>query len=261
MSRAERLPLEREQAMALEIAEGAVVGEDVEAVAACARTRGPACGGGSRARRRRRGAARRGRRPTSVARSRAADRRAARDGVERRGDDLDLAVGIEVGERDLVARLGGRSPSTNGSRGRVERRAACRRNTRSSGRRGPADRRARGTPGSPGAAREHLLRAVADLVERVREHAQQQRFERLAGAEQADVGRRRRRQQAAQRVERLGADHRSVDGVGILRRLRVLRAEVRFHRRDPARVGLEREVERARRTRRAAASRRASAGT
>ena len=43
MVRAERLPFERQQPVALEIAEGAVVGEHVEPVAACARTRGPAC--------------------------------------------------------------------------------------------------------------------------------------------------------------------------------------------------------------------------
>ena len=53
----------------------------------------------------------------------------------------------------------------------------------------------------------------------MRAHPQQQRFEGLAGAEQPDVGRGRGRQQAAQRVERLGADHRAVHGVGIVRRL------------------------------------------
>ena len=79
----------------------------------------------------------------------------------------------------------------------------------------------------------------------MREHPQQQRLERLAGAEEADVGRRRRRQQAAQRVERFRANHRFVDAVGIRRRLRVSRAEMRLHFRDPACVGLERVVERA----------------
>ena len=57
---------------------------------------------------------------------------------------------------------------------------------------------------------------VAHLFERMREHAEEQRFERLARPEQPDVGRRRRRQQTAQRIERLGADHRPVDRVGIL---------------------------------------------
>ncbi len=93
---------------------------------------------------------------------------------------------------------------------------------------------------------EHQLGVRAHFLERMREHPQQQRFECLAGTEQADVRRRRRRQQSAQRVERLGANHRPIHAVGIVRRLRILRAEMRFHRRNPARVGLEREVHRAR---------------
>ena len=64
---------------------------------------------------------------------------------------------------------------------------------------------------------QHLLRAAADFFERMREHAEEQRFERLAGAEQADVGGGRRRQQAAQRVERLRANHRHANAVGIAR--------------------------------------------
>ena len=44
---------------------------------------------------------------------------------------------------------------------------------------------------------EHLLCAAADFLERVREHAEEQRFECLAGAEQTDVGGGRRRQQPA----------------------------------------------------------------
>ncbi len=78
----------------------------------------------------------------------------------------------------------------------------------------------------------------------MREHPEQQRLVGLARAEQADVGSRRRRQQAAQRVQGLGADRRLVDAVGVVRGLRVARAEVILHRRDPFRVGLERAVHR-----------------
>ena len=43
----ERLPLEGQHPVALQVAEGAVVAEDVEAVARCARRRGPVGAGGS----------------------------------------------------------------------------------------------------------------------------------------------------------------------------------------------------------------------
>ena len=58
---------------------------------------------------------------------------------------------------------------------------------------------------------------VADFLQRMREHPQQQRFVRLTGAEQTHVGLRGRRQQAAQRIERLGADDRSVDPFRVFR--------------------------------------------
>ena len=66
MERRQRLPLEREQAMTLQIAKRAVVGEDVETIATSARTRGPACAGGSRGRRRRRFPAPPGARPAVI---------------------------------------------------------------------------------------------------------------------------------------------------------------------------------------------------
>ena len=89
------------------------------------------------------------------------------------------------------------------------------------------------------------VRVRADFRERMREHPQQQRLVRLARSEQPDVRRRRRRQQPAERVERFRADDRPVDAVGIFRRLRIRRSEVRFQRRDPARVRVEGEVQRA----------------
>jgi hypothetical protein len=87
-------------------------------------------------------------------------------------------------------------------------------------------------------------RSGPDLLERVREHPQEQRFERLARPEQADVRGRGRRQQTAKRVERLRADDRPVHGVGVLGSLGVLRAEMRFNRGNPARVRLEGGIER-----------------
>ena len=104
----EALPLDRERAVPLQVAERAEVAEHVEAVAACAPRRGPACAGGSP------------RSPTLAAQDLLAlGRRSSRativeqlvvgevrGGVQHRGGDLQLAVGIPVGERDLVARLG-----------------------------------------------------------------------------------------------------------------------------------------------------------
>ena len=87
-------------------------------------------------------------------------------------------------------------------------------------------------------------RVVADFLQRMREHPQQQRLVRLARAEQTHVGLRGRRQQAAQGIERLGADDRSVDPLRVFRRLRILRAKVRFERGNPPRVGVECPIER-----------------
>ena len=64
---------------------------------------------------------------------------------------------------------------------------------------------------------EHLLRAALHFLERVREHAEQQGLERLAGAEEADVRGRRGRQQTAECVERFRANHRFVDAFGVFR--------------------------------------------
>jgi hypothetical protein len=129
-----------------------------------------------------------------------------RDGVERRRHHLDLPVGIEFGQRDVRTLFGRERRHDRPCRG-VESAARVREIL------DPAaaavrlidarqERRDHLTQ-----LHEHRLRMRSDLVERVREHPQQERLERLAGAEQADVGAGRRRQQTAQRVERLGANH------------------------------------------------------
>ena len=79
----------------------------------------------------------------------------------------------------------------------------------------------------------------------MRRHSQQQRLERLSAAEQSDVRGRSGRQQAAERVEGLGANRGPVHAVRVGGRFGIFRAEVRFHPRNPARVGRERGVERA----------------
>ena len=62
---------------------------------------------------------------------------------------------------------------------------------------------------------EHHVGVVARLGQRVGAHAQQQLLVGLARAVDADVGQRRRRQQPAQRVERLGPRRLAVDEVAV----------------------------------------------
>ena len=98
VARRQRLPVDRQQPMTLQIAERAVVGEHVEAIAralerAARLVPAIACG------RRRRRAAPRARSAGGIA---PRDRSSSSSGkrrrrVERGGDDLRLAVGIEVG--------------------------------------------------------------------------------------------------------------------------------------------------------------------
>ena len=92
--------------------------------------------------------------------------------------------------------------------------------------------------------RQHLAGARADLRQRVRAHAQQQRLERLSRAVDAEVRLRGRGQQAAQRVERLGANRGAMHGVRIGGALRIPAREVLLHRSDPRGVALERAVHR-----------------
>ena len=107
VARRQRLPFEGQQAMALEVAERPVVGRGRRSGTPSARRRGRACAAGSRARRRRRRG--RGGAPRRRACARAAQELVVRqrgDRVERGGDDLHLALGVEVGEHHLGARLG-----------------------------------------------------------------------------------------------------------------------------------------------------------
>ena len=107
--------------MPLQIAERAVVGEHVEPVAGPLERAARLVAAVARDRRRRR-AARPRDRPADIARAIAEQLIVGQRGrrVERGGDDLDLAVGIEVGERDLVARLR-RSTLVQRTRGGVRR--------------------------------------------------------------------------------------------------------------------------------------------
>ena len=100
--------------MALQVAKRAVVGEHVEPIAG-------ALEGASRPVAAVRAIAdvgakdrQRARRPTDAARSSSSwSSGRSDDGVQRGGDDFDLAVRIEIGQRHLVARLwldGGESP-------------------------------------------------------------------------------------------------------------------------------------------------------
>ena len=86
--------------------------------------------------------------------------------------------------------------------------------------------------------RDHLAQLGEHLVARtartsssgMRAHAQQERLEALACSVDADVRLRRRGQHAAQRVERLRADRRSMHAFGVLRRLAGTAREMPLHR-------------------------------
>ena len=242
MAGAERLPFEREQPVTLKVAERAVVGEHVETIARPLESAAglvPAVDAGSRV-----GADQR--RP--IVGGQAPGNRhqlvvgKIRCGIQRRGDHFRFAVGIEISECDFRPRLGldvgddrlcqavERVP---GLREIFDPSAAAVRLIH------PCEERGNHLP----QLGEHQLGVAAHFLQRMREHAQQQRFERLARSEQADVGSRRSRQQAAKRVERLGANHRPIDGVGVFRRLGMLRAEMLLHRGDPAGVCFEGAVE------------------
>src|SRR3954447_16143963 len=102
----QRLPFEREQAVALQIAERAIVGQYVEAVSGpfegAARSMtavGAVSGVGAK-----NGEAFVSGHPAGDGKELVI--RQIGDGVERRSHDLDFAVRVEIGQRDLAARLG-----------------------------------------------------------------------------------------------------------------------------------------------------------
>ena len=92
---------------------------------------------------------------------------------------------------------------------------------------------------------EHRAGHFAAFSQRVRPHPEQQRLVRLSGAVDADVRARSGRQQAAQRVERLGADGPAVASLRVLRSRRLPLAVMPLHRLDPARIRFEGPVENA----------------
>ena len=104
---------------------------------------------------------------------------------------------------------------------------------------------------SPHEIRYHLLElgeqhlgGLTAFRQGVGPHPEQQHFIRLAGPVDSDVGTRGSRQQTPQRVECLGADGGSIGRLGIPGFSRVPSAVMLLHRFEPARVGLERPVER-----------------
>ncbi len=136
--------------------------------------------------------------------------------VEHRSDDLDLALGVPVdqghrrrrGLRDLVVgqelvrrRLHLCSPG----------RQVVRRRLSAVGQVDPPQE----AGDDLAQLGEHQVGVLASLGKRVRPHPQQQRLEPLAGPVDAHVGQRRRREDPAGRVERLGTDRLAVDEVGV----------------------------------------------
>ena len=89
---------------------------------------------------------------------------------------------------------------------------------------------------------QHFVGAGTHLEQRMGAHAQQQRLERLAAAEQSDVRLRRGRQETAKGVERLRPDGGAVHAFGVVGAARVARREVLLHPRNPLGVALERGV-------------------
>ena len=164
-------------------------------------------------------------------------------GIQRRGDELQLAIGVEVRQGHFRAGLRFPAREAGGDVFHCLSRGGEIAGPPTAAIRLVDAREERGDHLPQ--LDEHLAGARTDLGERARAHPQEQRLEGLAGAVDADVRLRRRRQHAAQRVERLGADGRPVDAVRISRRLRIPALEVFLHRRDPFRVPLERVVHRA----------------
>ena len=90
--------------------------------------------------------------------------------------------------------------------------------------------------------RQHQPGVLASLRQRVRPHPQQQRFEPLAAAVDADVRQRRRREHAAHGIERLRPGGLAVDEVGVGRLLRHRGADVLGDELDEQAVRVEHAV-------------------
>ena len=147
-SGAERLPLDRQHPVALEIPEGAVVGDDLEPVAQCLEPATRAGGGGWRARRRGRRAAPPARRPRAGRRlprspppSRAASNSSAASSSS--SSPSTRSRRTDGPARSLVARPG------RGARPSARRRGRGTRGGRSTRRRDPVARRGRRSSASP----------------------------------------------------------------------------------------------------------------
>src|SRR4029453_4391960 len=80
--------------------------------------------------------------------------------------------------------------------------------------------------------RQHLIGAAADLDQRMRSHTQEQRFEALAGAVDAEVRLRCGGQPPAKRVERLGANGGAMYRVRVAGSLGIAGGEMLLHRRN-----------------------------
>ena len=213
----ERLPLEREQPVPLQVAEGAVVAEHVEAIGGAlegaprlvAPVLPPADVGLQH--------------PAPLLRAELARHRQelvvrqAGGRVEGGRDHLHLAVRIPVGERDLGPGLGldalqhaGRDRRGGlGVLGEIARPDAA-----------PLRPLEALQEGGDDLAQldEHEIGVVADFPQRVRAHAEQERFVALAGAEDAHVRPGGGGQEPAQAVERLGPDRHAVGRVAVGRR-------------------------------------------
>ena len=89
---------------------------------------------------------------------------------------------------------------------------------------------------------EHHVRVVTGLGQWVRAHAQQQLLVGLAGPVHPDVRQRRRRQESAQGVERLGAGRLAVHEVAVPCVLREALGHPGLHAREQRAVGVEHPV-------------------
>ena len=240
--RGQLLPLDRQEPMALQVAERAVVGEHVEAVAGPLESAPrPVAAVGAVARA---GAQHRGPVGRAQAAGRLEELALGQPGrlVQRRRDHLHLAVRVEVGQGHLGRGGGGRPPEQALRRGgglssRIRQVAAP-----------PHPAVLAVDPGEEGGNQlpqlgQHPVRARARLGQRMGPHAQQQGLERLARGEDADVRPGGGGQEPPQRVEGLGPDDRAIHALRVARGVGIPAAEVVLRGLEPPAVGLERIVQ------------------